>query len=165
MISKDFQDPMVTINDPALFLAHACALEQDAANRFSDLSEAMKTYGNQEVAAFFGKMAEFSRLHLADARSRSSYRDIPDLAPEEFLWPDDESPEAASMEGSHYLMTVDYALELALDSEKRGQAFYAGVAAATTDPEVRMMAEEFAAEEAEHVAQLERWVARYPKQG
>ena len=156
---------MPSIHDPALFLAHACALEEDAANRFTDLSEAMKTYGNQDVAAFFGKMAEFSRLHLADARKRSGFRDIPALAPEDFQWPDGESPEAASMEGSHYLMTVEYALELALDSEKRGQAFYAEVAKTTTDPEVRMMAEEFAAEEADHVAELERWIARFPKKG
>ncbi|MCW2237798.1 ferritin-like domain-containing protein [Azospirillum canadense] len=154
---------MASIHDPALFLAHACALEEDAANRFTDLSEAMKTYGNAEVAAFFGKMAEFSRLHLAEARKRSGFRDIPSLALEDFQWPDGESPEAASMEGSHYLMTVDYALELALDSEKRGHAFYADVATTTSDPEVRMMAEEFASEEAEHVAELERWIARFPK--
>lgn len=154
---------MTSIHDPALFLAHACALEAEAAARFSDLAEAMKTYGNQEVATFFGKMAEFSRMHLADARKRSGFRDLPELSDGEFQWPDGESPEAASMEGSHYLMTVEYALELALDSERRGQGFYADVARTTTDPEVRMMAEEFAAEEAEHVAQLERWVARYPK--
>ena len=156
---------MANIHDPALFLAHACALEEDAANRFADLSEAMKTYGNADVAAFFGKMAEFSRLHLADARKRSGFRDLPVLAAEDFQWPDGDSPEVASMEGSHYLMTVDYALELALDSEKRGHAFYADVAATTTDPEVRMMAEEFASEEAEHVTELERWIERFPKKG
>lgn len=154
---------MTSIHDAALFLAHACVLEEDAANRFSDLTEAMKTYGNHEVAAFFGQMAKFSRLHLAEARARAGFRTLPDLKPEEFQWPDGESPEAASMEGSHYLMTVDYALELALDSERRGQAFYAEVARSTTDSEVRMMAEEFAAEEAEHVVQLEAWAKRYPK--
>ena len=156
---------MASIHDPALFLAHACALEEDAANRFADLSEAMKTYGNLDVASFFGKMAEFSRLHLADARKRSGFRDLPALAPEDFQWPEGESPEAASMEGSHYLMTVEYALELALDSERRGLAFYADVAATTTDPEVRMMAQEFAAAEAEHVAELESWAKRFPRKG
>jgi len=154
---------MTSIHDAALFLAHACVLEEDAANRFSDLSESMKTYGNAEIAAFFGQMAKFSRMHLADARARSGFRTLPDLKPEEFQWPDGESPESTSMEGSHYLMTVEYALDLALDSERRGQAFYAEVARSTTDSEVRMMAEEFAAEEAEHVAQLEVWAKRYPK--
>jgi rubrerythrin len=150
-------------DDVTVFLAHACKLEEDAANRFSDLAESMKTYGNNEIAEFFGKMARFSRLHLEEARKRSGFRDIPTLTDEEFQWPDDESPEAASMEGSHYLMTVEYALELALDSERRGLAFYAGIAKDSADPEVRMMAEEFAAEEAEHVAELERWQARGPR--
>lgn len=154
---------MATIDDVAEFLAHACALEEEAALRFADMAEAMKTYGNQDVAVFFGRMSEFSRLHLAEARLRSNFRDLPKLTPDAFKWPDGESPEAASMEGSHYLMTVEYALELALESEKRGQAFYASVAKETSDPEVRMMAEEFAAEEAEHVAELERWAVRYPK--
>lgn len=154
---------MRAADDITLFLAHACKLEEDAANRFSDLAESMKTYGNAEIAEFFGKMAHFSRLHLEDARKRSGFRDIPVLSDEEFQWPDDESPEAASMEGSHYLMTVEYALELALDSEKRGLAFYADIAKNSADPEVRMMAEEFAAEEADHVAQLEKWKARHPR--
>jgi rubrerythrin len=57
------------MNDVAEFLAYAIKLEEDAAARFSDLAESMKTYGNREVADFFGKMAHFSRLHLAEARN------------------------------------------------------------------------------------------------
>jgi len=148
------------MKDVAEFLAYAIRLEEEAATRFAELVEAMKPYGNAEVADFFTQMAEFSRMHLADARQRAAFHDLPVLAPDEFRWPDLESPEATSMEGSHYLMTVEYALDLALESERRGHAFYAGVAADTTDPEIRAMAVEFAEEEAGHVAQLEKWVAR-----
>ncbi|HYD66269.1 ferritin family protein [Azospirillum sp.] len=147
------------MNDIGEFLAHAVKLEHEAATRFADLAEAMKSYGNTEVAAFFSKMAEYSRKHLAEARARSGFRDIPDVTPE---WPDGESPEATSMEASHYLMTVEYALSLALEGERRSQAFYADIARDTTDPEVRMAAEEFAAEEAEHVAALEALARKYP---
>ena len=56
------------------------------------------------------------------------------------------------------------ALELALDGERRGHAFYAGIASTTEDPEVRAMAQEFAAEEAEHVAELEKWIGRFGTQ-
>jgi len=149
------------MNDVAEFLAYAIKLEEDAASRFSDLAESMKTYGNREVAEFFGKMAHFSRLHLAEARKRAGFHKLPDMKPEDYVWPDDESPEATSMEGSHYLMSDEYALQLALDSEERGFAFYDNVARTTHDPEIRMMAEEFAVEEAEHVAELKKWVARY----
>ena len=151
----------LTMNDVAEFLAYAIKLEEDAASRFSDLAESMKTYGNREVAEFFGKMAHFSRLHLAEARKRAGFHKLPDMKPEDFVWPGDESPEATSMEGSHYLMTTEYALALALDSEERGFAFYENVAKTTNDSEIRMMAEEFAEEEAEHVAELKKWVSRF----
>ena len=148
------------IKDVAEFLAHAIKLEEDAALRFADLSEGMRTYGNTEIAEFFGKLAHFSRLHLAEARKRSAFHDLPVLGPDDYQWPDEESPEATSMEGSHYLMSPEYALQLALQSEQSGLRFYADVAATTKDPEIRHMAEEFASEEAEHVAELEKWIAR-----
>jgi rubrerythrin len=145
------------------FLAHAIRLEEDAATRLNDLSHAMKIYGNHESAAFFGKLAHFSRLHLAQARARAGYHDVPDLKAQEFEWPDGESPEATSMEASHYLMDLDYAMQLTLDSEQRGFDFYDEIARTTEDPEIRVMAVEFAAEEAEHVAELKRWIAKEAK--
>lgn len=144
------------------FLAHAVKLEEDAALRFADLAEAMRIYGNTEVAAFFAKMADFSRMHLAEARARCAFRDVPKLDAASSPWGGEESPEAASMAMSHYLTTVEQALDAALESERAGLAYYAEVAAATSDPEVRQMAESFAEEEAEHVAELERWRSRYP---
>ena len=125
------------MNDVAEFLAYAIKLEEDAAARFSDLAESMKTYGNREVAEFFGKMAHFSRLHLAEARKRAGFHTLPDMKPEDYKWPGDESPEATSMEGSHYLMTAEYALALALSSEENGYEFYQNVATTTKDVEIR----------------------------
>jgi rubrerythrin len=51
------------------------------------------------------------------------------------------------------------ALELALDGERSGYAYYAGVAASTPDAELRSIAGEFAQEEADHVRQLEVMLA------
>lgn len=152
---------MTQINDVDTFLAYALRLEEDAATRFADLKESMKNYGDQEVADFFARMEHFSRLHLAEARNRSQFHNIPKMKPEDFDWPEGESPESCSMEGSHYLNSIEYALELALESERKGHAFYAAVRKNTADPEVRMMAEEFEQEEAEHVAELESWCRRY----
>jgi hypothetical protein len=147
------------------FLAHAIRLEEEAATRLNDLSHAMKTYGNHDSAVFFGKMAHFARLHLAQARARAGYHDVPEL--DEFEWLDGESPEATSMEASHYLMDLDYAMQLALTGEQQGFDFYDEIARTTEDPEIRTMAVEFAAEEAEHVAELKRWMAgkAMPKSG
>ncbi len=153
------------MNDVGEFLAHAIKLEEEAAQRFSELADAMDSYGNAEVSGFFRQMAKFSRMHLEIARERSGFRDIPKLEPEAFRWPGGQSPESASAEGLHYMMTIDYAFDIALEGERAAHDFYAGVLDKTQDPEIRAMAEEFVTEEAEHVADLERWQARYAKSG
>jgi rubrerythrin len=63
------------------------------------------------------------------------------------------------MEASHYRMDLDYAMQLSLESEQKGFDFYDEIARTTKDLEIRVMAVEFAAEEAEHVAGLKRWIA------
>ena len=146
------------MNDIHLFLRHAIELEREAARRYEELSEAMKSLGNREVEEFFRKMAHFSRQHLADAVERGGFRHLAKLPPVEFQWPDGVSPEQFSWVGVDGFLNVDHALELALDSERNGQDFYASIAATSTNPRVKTMAGEFAAEEAGHVADLEKWI-------
>lgn len=144
------------MNDVERFLAHAIALEREAARRYEELAAAMQTDGRAELKAFFARMAHFSRLHLAEAQARGQWRDLPLLAEHEYDWPDGIAPETADWAGVDAQMTVRSALELALESERRGHAYYAAVAALAQDPDVRHLAAEFAAEEAEHLAELER---------
>lgn len=146
------------------FLAHAITLEQEAAVRFDELADMLEVHNNhQGVVELFRKMAHFSRLHLADAKARAEGMDLPRLAPWEFKWPGDESPESGSIEDAHYMMHPHHALKLALESEKQGHAFYAALAEKSAHPEVRELAEEFTEEEAEHVATLEEWLTRHPE--
>ena len=100
-------------------------------------------------------MAHYSRLHLADATARGGFRDLPAMAPHEYDWPDGISPETAGWAGVDAQMGPLAALELALEGERSGHAYYAGVAASTPDAELRAIAGEFAEEEADHVRQLE----------
>jgi rubrerythrin len=150
------------MEDLHLFLAHAIALEGDSARRYEELSAAMETQGNPEVVRFFERMAHYSRLHLQDAIERGGFHRPPRLRPEEYRWPDGCSPEAAGREGVDGFLDVARALALALDGERRSHAFYANIAAMTTNPRVRTLAGEFASEEADHVAQLEAELARLP---
>ena len=147
-----------------LFLAHAVELECESARRYEELAESMRVDGNKAVEKFFRKMATFSRKHLADAIARGGFRRLPVLEPHEYNWPDGVSPEKFGWVGVDAMMDVHLALELALDSERRGQAFYADFASASADPDVKAMAHEFATEEAEHVAELEKWIDRYAVQ-
>jgi len=147
------------MNDVETFLAHAIELEREAARRYEELAAAMRTEGNAELRAFFTEMAHFSRLHLAEVRDRGGFRDLPQLRADQYDWPDGTAPETAGWAGVDALMDGRAALELALSSERRGHAYYAALAATTSDPEVRRLAGDFAREEAQHVCELERLLA------
>ena len=149
------------MDDIYIFLAHAVQLEAEAARRFEELAEQMRSAGNTEVQEFFQRMAEFSRRHLSEAKARSGFRPLPNLKPEEFQWPDGIGPETAPWRGVDGMMGVEDALLIALESERAGHAFYETVAANASNPRVKLAADEFTVEEAEHVAELERWMVRY----
>ena len=142
-----------------VFLAHSIRLEREAARRFEQLADAMQTNGNREVAQLFGRLAAFSRMHLAEATSRAGFREVPELADHEYQWPDIESPESAAIWAADPFIGREHALQVALEAESAGLAFYQSVLDATVDPEIRRFAQEFVAEERQHVAELERWLA------
>lgn len=141
------------------FLAHAIQLEQEAALRFAQLADAMHTQGNKEVGRLFRQLADYSLLHLSDARERAGYRQLPTMTEAEFSWPDLESPEAAAIWAADPLLGREQALQVALEAEQAGLDYYAEVMNTTTDPEIRAFAKEFSEEEAQHVAELQRWIA------
>jgi len=147
------------MNDVESFLAHAIQLEREAARRYEELRAAMQTEGNADLKAFFARMAHFSRKHLAEAQERGGFRSLPAMAPEEFAWPEGTSPETAEWAGVDAQMDALDALQLALASERRGHAYYAAIAATTPDAELSHLAGEFAAEEAQHVVELEKLIA------
>ena len=141
------------------FLAYAVKLEEEAALRFGQLADAMESCGNAEVSRLFRRLSDYSRMHLADAKARSGFRDIPVMAPSDFVWPDLESPETAQIWAADPFIGRDQALEVALAAETSSYAFYQRIHETTADPEIRVMAKEFAEEEAEHVAELQKWMA------
>jgi len=142
-----------------IFLAHTIRLEQEAARRFEQLADAMLTTGNREAGQLFKNLAHFSRLHLAEAKARAGFREVPELEDAEFAWPDIESPETAAIWAADPLIGREQALEVALEAESAGLAFYQNVLDTTTDPEIRRFAKEFVSEEEQHVHELERWLA------
>ncbi len=142
-----------------VFLSYAIKLEEEATLRFGQLADAMAAAGNQPVSALFRKLSDYSRLHLADARARAGFRDVPVRMPADYQWPDLESPETTAIWATDPLIAYEEAMEIALDSEKRGHAFYKRVLDETSDPEIRALAKEFVEEEAEHVQWLEKWIA------
>lgn len=141
------------------FLAHTIQLESEAALRFGQLAEAMQTAGNKEVSRLFRRLADYSLLHLGDAKARAGFRELPAMRPGDYRWPDIESPEAAAIWAADPFIGIEQALQVALDAETAGLNFYRDVLQSTQDPDIKLLAQEFVKEEAEHVAELQRWIA------
>lgn len=150
--------------DMGCFLAHAVVLEDEAAERYEELADAMAAHRNRETEALFRRMAHHCHQHRDEAieRARTHSGGLPDLKPWEFCWPDAESPESGDMGSTHYMMTPHHALGMALAAEVRAQRFYHQVAEDSDDTAITALAADFAAEEAEHVRAIERWLERTP---
>jgi len=153
----------MTTTKVATFLAHALALEVEAADRYEELADVMEVHNNSEVALMFRQMSEFSRMHGLQVKQRAQGHQLPKLRSWEYRWNTPEPPEVGTPDATHYLMTAWHALSFAMENERRGLTYYASVAADSDDAEVRRLAAEMAEEEREHVATLERWLARTPK--
>ncbi len=129
------------------FLAYAVKLEKEAADRFGQLADAMKSCSNADVGKLFRRLSDYSRMHLAEAQARSGFREIPKLNPTDFEWPDLESPETAAIWAADPLIGRDEALDVALKAESAGLRYYQAVHDATDDPEIKALAKLFVEEE------------------
>ena len=109
------------------FLAHTIQLENEAALRFGQLADAMRTAGNTEVAQLFRQLADYSLLHLGDARERAGYRNLPTLAEADYQWPDIESPEAAAIWAADPFIGIEQALQVRRRHAGAGGDFFQGV--------------------------------------
>ena len=146
-----------------LFLAYSTELEQEARERYTELAENLAMHNNHEVAAFFERMADEARDHLADVTLLTEGEALPALKAWEFDWPEAEPPETASYEAVHYRMSLREALLLALANEHAAAGFYRAYGARSEDSRVRQLAAEFADEESSHAQVLEAMLENLPE--
>ena len=143
------------------FLAHAVAMEQEAADRYLELADMMEAHRNDSVSAVFRSMARFSQMHRDSITLRVGSVVLPQLKSWEYRWR--SPPEVGGEEGFDYLVEPYNALRYARANELRAMQYYREVAAQATDSEVQRLAAEFANEEAEHVAALDKWIEMTPR--
>jgi rubrerythrin len=144
-----------------IFLAHAIALEHEAAERYLELADMMEAHRNDAVSALFRDMVRYSTMHHDSIVERAGSIALPALKSWEYRW--SQPPEAGGEEAFDYLLDPYNALRYARENEVRAMEYYTAVGLATSDPEVRRLASEFASEETEHVAALDDWLARTPR--
>ena len=150
------------VESAAELLAHAHKIEADAAEHYGLLAEQMETHNNPEVAKLFRKLEWVEGLHAGKILERAGDATLPTLSPWESIWPGDRSPEAVDLGEAHYLMTPWQALQMALKAEQNAFAFYDRLANTATDPEIKQLATEFAAEEREHVELVHKELEKHP---
>jgi len=140
-------------------LLHALVIELEAAERYKQLAEIMEQIGNRKVAQIFTKMSDIETRHADIIDEHIRGRRLPVITPSQYHWRGPEAPENTDSARLFHLMTPEQALSLALDNEKHAYEFFLDVVDDSTDERVRDMAAEFAAEEEEHVAWVEQWLA------
>ncbi len=143
------------------FLAHAIALEHEAAERYLELADMMEAHRNDEVSALFRDMVRFSRMHHDSIVERAQGVALPALRSWQYRWT--HPPEAGGDEAFDVTLDAWSALHYARENEVRALDYYSGVGMQSSDDEVRRLATEFAAEETEHVQALDDWLARTPR--
>jgi rubrerythrin len=140
-------------------LAHALAMETEAAERYGELADQMQTHRRTAVAAIFRRLEVAERKHLVDLTAMCKDVPLPHYAPWDFKWRSSESPEAIDLGRVHYHLSVREALELALEHERKAALFYAGVADTAQASSVIALARQFADEEHEHMDWLQACLA------
>jgi len=150
------------VRTPNELYAHALAIEREAAERYAELAQRMDDLGNDEVAQLFRRLAVYEAEHLDTLERRTKGVDVPAIGPGEYAWLDTAAPETVARELVFRLLTPRHALGIALEAERRAQQFFAEVKATATDPALRALAQEMAAEEAGHIAMVEQALAKTP---
>ena len=155
-------NPPPAIRSPNELYAHALAIEREAAERYAELAQRMDDLGNDDIAELFRRLAVFEAEHLDTLERRTQGVDVPPVPPSQYAWLDAAAPETVAHELVFRLLTPRHALGIALEAERRAQQFFSEVKATASDPALRALAQEMAAEEAGHIAMVEQAIARTP---
>ncbi len=149
MLTSDVQ----TASD---LMSIALYAEREAIRRYTRLTEAMRSYGNQEAASLFERMVEEEQAHKRLIEEWAKLEGIQlrtDIGP--VKWEDPQVPTDYDSDAVDPAHSTPYrALAFAVHNEERAFHFYAQVAATAKDETVREYAETLAREELGHAALL-----------
>jgi rubrerythrin len=123
-------------------LAHAIAVEREAARRYGELARFLAERHQDEAASLFAELACQESSHLRRLEAKSAGVALPDLDADH-SWRDAAAPVAA-----------------ALQAERDARAFFEQARRVARDPLARSLAEEMAAEESAHIARIQALVSR-----
>ena len=152
----------IPLKTPNELYAHAIAIEREAAERYAEFAQHMADEGNDEVATLFRTLAVFEAEHLDTLEARTRGVKVPTIEPGAYAWLDAGAPETTAHDLVFRLLNPHQALEIALEAERRAMRFFTEVKETATDPALRALAQEMAAEEDGHIAMVQLALERAP---
>lgn len=138
----------------------AVLIEEEARDRYEELSAQLVLHRTPGAAAFFAKMVRIEELHrkqLIEQRHKA-FGDAPVGVRREMIF----DVEAPAYDEVRMNMTTRQALETALKSEEKAHAFFVSVLHNVQNPEVRKLFEELRDEEVEHQELVKAELAKLP---
>jgi rubrerythrin len=144
------------IRTPEEFLAHALAIEHEAADRYREFERYFSDRGEEVLAGLCRNLARFEQEHYEQLLEQSRGRSLPAIDDRHYHWLGDGSPEAPAREFFYRVANARQLLEVALQAEHNAADFFRWAASSAPDEAVRRMAGEMALEENEHVS----WVTQ-----
>ncbi|HEY0822639.1 MAG TPA: ferritin family protein [Ramlibacter sp.] len=138
-------------------MAHACAFEREAVERYTEFADVLETHNNREAAALFRQLATQEARHAEELMRSMGWQQPPAPPPRQ------QVPLGADLQQAHYLMHPWHALQVALEAEHEAHDFFAALVARSDSEEVRRAALRLQAEEREHIALLQGWLAKVPE--
>jgi rubrerythrin len=147
-------DPAPAVRSVMELLSVALAMERAAAARYAELARHMDEREHDELADLFTRLGRLERDHARFIERRLAGQGVPEPAVAATL-------EAIALEDGAPV-TPHAVLLAALRSEERAKAHFELIAAAAEEAAVRRLAEEMAAEEAEHIERIAAALALHP---
>jgi len=140
----------------------AISVEEEAKERYDDFAEQMDAHRTPDAAKFFRFMAENEIKHAQKLREQRLllFGNEPTTADNSALY-DIEAPE---FDAARAFMSMQAALDVALNAEIKAYEFYDGALPAVEDPKVKELFVELRDEEKRHQEMVEEARAKMPKE-
>lgn len=138
----------------------AILIEEEARDRYEELSAQLVLHRTPGAATFFAKMCRIEELHrkqLLEERQKA-FGDQPSTVRREMIF-DIEAPDYDEARAE---MSTRQALETALRSEEKAHRFFVEVLSHVQNPEVKKLFEELRDEEVEHQQLVKAEIAKLP---
>ncbi|MFA6958820.1 MAG: ferritin family protein [Thermoanaerobaculia bacterium] len=154
---KEIDFATLTLQDALDF---AILIEKEAAERYEELADQMSTHHTDEAAEFFRFMVVNETKHGDElaARRKKLFGDAPSNVDESMM----SEVEAPEYEKVRVFMTVEDALNVALEAEKKAYAFFVGAIEHVENGEVLALFQELRQEEIEHQELVKNEMKKLP---